>query len=87
MSYARATGAHGIRSSVAGVDPYAWPSESDAFALVPALAVAYYLVVRRHPTERWRVACFVAGLLLLIAVFATPLRRRGNADETVRRSP
>ena len=32
------------------MDPYAWPSESDAYALVPALAVAYYLVVRRHPT-------------------------------------
>src|SRR6266498_3025018 len=29
------------RYSVAGVDPYAWPTESDAFALVPALSLAY----------------------------------------------
>jgi cytochrome c oxidase assembly factor CtaG len=55
------------------VDPYAWPSESDAFALVPALSVAYFLVVRRHPVSRWRVLCFAAAMLLLVAVFATPL--------------
>jgi len=54
------------------VHPYAWPTESDAFALVPALSVAYYLVVRRHPVAHWRVACFVAAMLLLVAVFATP---------------
>jgi cytochrome c oxidase assembly factor CtaG len=53
--------------------PYAWPSESDAYALVPALSLAYYLVVRRHPVARWRIACFAAAMLLLAAVFATPL--------------
>ena len=53
--------------------PYAWPVESDALALVPALSVGYYLIVRRHPVSRWRIACFVLALLLLIAVFATPL--------------
>jgi putative membrane protein len=55
------------------VDPYTWPTESDAFALVPALSLAYYLLVRRHPVPRWRIACFVLALLLLVAVFATPL--------------
>jgi cytochrome c oxidase assembly factor CtaG len=55
------------------VHPYAWPSESDAFALVPALWLAYYLVVRRHPVARWRITCFVVAMLLLVAVFATPL--------------
>ena len=53
--------------------PYAWPAESDAYALVPALSLAYYLVVRRHPVERWRIACFALAMLLLVAVFATPL--------------
>jgi cytochrome c oxidase assembly factor CtaG len=55
------------------VDPYAWPAESDAFALVPALSLAYYLVVRRHRVEPVRVACFVLAMLLTIGVFATPL--------------
>ena len=53
--------------------PYAWPLDPDALALVPALSVAYVLVVRRIPTERWRHACFAAAMLLLLAVFATPL--------------
>jgi putative membrane protein len=55
------------------MNPYAWPTESDAFALVPALSLAYFLVVRRHPVARWRVACFAFAMLLLAAVFATPL--------------
>jgi cytochrome c oxidase assembly factor CtaG len=55
------------------VDPYAWPTESDAFALVPALSLAYYLLVRRRRVEPYRAACFVGAMLLLVAVFATPL--------------
>jgi len=55
------------------VHPYAWPTESDAFALVPALSVAYYLVARKHPVGHLRVACFVLAMLLTLAVFATPL--------------
>jgi len=55
------------------VHPYAWPTESDALTLVPAFALGYYLVARRVPTERWRIACFAASLLLLVAVFATPV--------------
>src|SRR5204863_6010067 len=67
LSYARA----GHR--LAAVHPYAWPTESDAFALVPALSLAYYLVVRRRRVEPFRVASFVLAMLLLVAVFATPL--------------
>jgi cytochrome c oxidase assembly factor CtaG len=59
--------------SVAGVHPYAWPTESDAFALVPALSLGYYLIIRRHSVERWRIACFVLAMLMLVAVFATPV--------------
>jgi cytochrome c oxidase assembly factor CtaG len=55
------------------VDPYAWPAESDAFALVPALSLAYFLVARRHRVGPFRVACFALAMLLLVAVFATPL--------------
>jgi cytochrome c oxidase assembly factor CtaG len=55
------------------VHPYAWPTESDAYALVPAFSLAYYLIVRRHPVARWRIACFAFAMLLLAAVFATPV--------------
>jgi putative membrane protein len=54
-------------------DPYAWPLDFEALVLVPALAIGYALVVRRYPTQRWRVTCFVAGLALILAVFVTPL--------------
>jgi cytochrome c oxidase assembly factor CtaG len=47
--------------------------DSDAFALVPALALGYYLLVRRTRVEPWRVACFALALALIAAVFATPL--------------
>lgn len=47
--------------------------DSDAFALVPALALGYYLLVRHARVERWRIACFAFALVLLVAVFATPL--------------
>jgi putative membrane protein len=56
------------------VHPYAWPTDSDAYALVPALALAYYLLVRRHSIARWRIGCFAVAMLLLAAVFATPLQ-------------
>ena len=49
------------------------PDGLRAFALVPALSLAYFLVVRRHPVARWRIASFALAMLLLLAVFATPL--------------
>ena len=54
-------------------DPYAWPLDLEALALVPLLAVGYVLAVRRFPTARWRMFCFGAGLALILAVFLTPL--------------
>jgi len=54
-------------------DPYAWPLDFEALIFVPALALGYAFLVRRHRTERWRVTCFVAGLALILAVFVTPL--------------
>jgi putative membrane protein len=40
---------------------------------VPALSLAYYLLVRRRRVQPYRAACFVVAMLLLVAVFATPL--------------
>ena len=54
-------------------DPYSWPLDPDALTFVPALTLAYFLVTRRVPTERWRIACFAGSMLLLLGVFATPL--------------
>ena len=54
-------------------DPYAWPLGPDAYAAVPLLCIAYALLARRHTPELWRVACFAAAMLLLLAVLATPL--------------
>jgi cytochrome c oxidase assembly factor CtaG len=54
-------------------DPYAWPLGPDAYAAVPALAVGYALLVRRHRPEWWRIGAFVVAMLLLLAVLGTPL--------------
>jgi putative membrane protein len=54
-------------------EPYSWPLDADGLVLAPALGVAYLLVVQRVRTERWRYVCFAAGLLLIVAVFATPV--------------
>ena len=54
-------------------DPYAWALDFEALVLVPALALGYFLAVRRFPADRRRIACFVAGLLLILATFVTPL--------------
>ena len=53
--------------------PYSWPLDPDGLVLAPALGIAYLLVVRRVRTEQWRYASFGAGLLLIAAVFATPV--------------
>lgn len=54
-------------------DPYAWSLNFEAVVFVPALALAYAFVVRRYRVPRWRIACFAAGLALILAVFLTPL--------------
>src|SRR5919206_2814236 len=55
------------------VSPYEWGWDAEALGLVPALSVAYLLAVRRFPTSRPRLAAFLAGQLLILAVFLTPV--------------
>jgi cytochrome c oxidase assembly factor CtaG len=37
------------------------------------VALAYVLALPRYPAEPWRIACFAAGLALILAAFVTPL--------------
>jgi putative membrane protein len=55
------------------VHPYTWSLHAEAVVLVPLLALAYSLVLQRHPAPGWRIACFLGGLGLILAVFVTPL--------------
>ena len=47
--------------------------DAEALVLVPALAIAYAVALRRFPAERWRIACFAGGLVLLLAASITPV--------------
>ena len=53
--------------------PYTWSLHAEAVALVPLLALGYALVLRRNPAPGWRIACFLAGVTLILAAFVTPL--------------
>jgi putative membrane protein len=55
------------------VHPYSWSLHAEAVVLVPLLALGYALVLRRYPAPGWRIACFLSGLGLILAVFVTPL--------------
>jgi putative membrane protein len=55
-------------------DASAWHWDLEALVLVPALAAAYVLATRGLRLERWRAACFFAGLALITAVSITPLQ-------------
>jgi putative membrane protein len=54
-------------------DPYSWSLHLEATLPVVALAFAYALAVRGRRPERWRVAAFAAGCLLLVVTAVTPL--------------
>jgi putative membrane protein len=41
--------------------------------VVPALGIAYGIALRRFPAPAWRIASFLAGLVLLLAVLITPV--------------
>jgi putative membrane protein len=56
------------------VDPYAWAWDIEALIVVPALAVGYGLAIQGRSVPRWRIACFAAGLSLILAVSITPLQ-------------
>ena len=55
------------------MDPYAWSWNPEALVLVPLLTAAYVLAIRRYPAPRWRIACFLVAMALLLAVTITPL--------------
>lgn len=57
--------------------PYAWSWNPEALVLVPLLTAAYLLAVRRYPAPRWRIACFVCAMALLVAVSVTPVHTLG----------
>jgi putative membrane protein len=58
------------------VDPYAWSWNPEALVILGA-AVAYAAALRRYPTPAWRIACFVGGIVLLLAVAVTPVHTLG----------
>jgi putative membrane protein len=55
------------------VDPYAWSWNPEAITVVGGLSLGYGWAVRRFPTPRWRIACFAASMLLVLAVSITPI--------------
>jgi putative membrane protein len=55
------------------VDPYAWSWNPEALILVPAATVAYFWSIRAVPAPRWRVACWLAAMALVLAVTITPI--------------
>jgi len=57
----------------ARVDPYAWTWNEETLVLVPALAIAYGMAVRRSGAPRWRIGCFVVAELLVLAFGVSPL--------------
>jgi cytochrome c oxidase assembly factor CtaG len=54
-------------------DPYAWSWNPEALLVIPAMAIGYAWAFRRFPAAPWRVACFAAALVLLLAVTITPI--------------
>jgi putative membrane protein len=55
------------------VDPYSWSWNPEAVVLVPALTIGYLWTIRRHPTPRWRIACWFGSMALIWAVSITPI--------------
>jgi cytochrome c oxidase assembly factor CtaG len=55
------------------VDPYSWALHWDVLGAIAALAAAYYWTQRRWPSGTTRRAAFDLALILLLAVYVTPL--------------
>jgi cytochrome c oxidase assembly factor CtaG len=53
--------------------PYAWSWNPEALIFIPTITVAYVLALRRFAAPPWRIACFAAAIVLLLAVTITPL--------------
>jgi putative membrane protein len=54
-------------------DPYAWSWNPEALVLIPLLTIGYFWLVRRHRAARWRQACWLASMALVLAVSITPI--------------
>jgi cytochrome c oxidase assembly factor CtaG len=55
------------------VDPYSWSWNAEALVAIPAMTAGYVWALRRYPAPPWRVACFAAAIVLLLAVTITPI--------------
>jgi cytochrome c oxidase assembly factor CtaG len=55
------------------VDPYEWSWHPEPITAVLALTIGYAWALRRFPAPRWRIACFVGAMLLVLAVTITPI--------------
>jgi cytochrome c oxidase assembly factor CtaG len=55
------------------VDPYEWSWHPEPITVVLALTIGYGWALRRFPTPRWRIACFVGSMLLVLGVTITPI--------------
>jgi cytochrome c oxidase assembly factor CtaG len=55
------------------VEPYAWSWNTEALILVPVATAAYCWAIRNVPAPRWRIACWVAAMVLVLAVTITPI--------------
>lgn len=55
------------------MDPYAWSWNPEALILLPAMTAAYFWALRAFPAPRWRSACWLAAMALLLAVTITPI--------------
>jgi putative membrane protein len=68
LSYAREA-----PDSVAPVHPYSWALHWDVLLTIGALAATYALTQRRWPSNITRRAAFDLAVILLLAVYVTPL--------------
>jgi putative membrane protein len=55
------------------VDPYSWALRWDVLFAIAALAAAYYATQRRWPSDTPRRVAFDVALILLLAVYVTPI--------------
>ena len=54
------------------MDPYRFSWDADALVVIPGMAAAYLIALTRFPAPRWRIACFMAGCVLMLAVQIGP---------------
>ena len=55
------------------MDPYSWALHWDVLLVIGALTAAYYWTQRRWPSDTTRRAAFDLAVILLLAVYVTPL--------------